>query len=105
MLAHSARENRRACCPQRTLNCFHASVGGLRNRDAAQPLMRLFHIALAGETHDGSPTVSTKDLSLLLDVVVQTKSSGMLQALLASNALTVRRKIPHPRLAHFRLRR
>ena len=65
--------------------------GGLRNRDSAAPLLRLFHIAMAcGETQNGTPTVSAKDLSLLLECVIKTKAAPLLQALLTSNALTVR---------------
>lgn len=76
----------------RRMDELRAPDGGLKDKDSAVSLLRLFSLAMQGEagrkgTHTGA---SQKDLSILLAAIEQTKRSSTLQALVDANASTVR---------------
>jgi len=70
---------------ERRLDEMLAPHGGVRSREYVRPLLRLFHVALAGEAGRGAgaaPVVSTRDLSMLLGAVANTQAPSLQRELL-----------------------
>lgn len=78
----------------RRMDELRGADGGLKDKDSAVSLLRLFSLAMQGEAgrkgaHSASGA-SQKDLSILLSAIESTKKSSTLQALVDANASTVR---------------
>ena len=68
------------------------SSGAIKHRDAVKPLLRLFALALEGDAGGGDEaaiSVSSRDVSLLLEAVLKTTAPGLQRALLESSALNI----------------
>ena len=77
----------------RRLDELLSSSGAIKHRDAVKPLLRLFHLALEGDAggggDDAGMSVSSRDVSLLLEAVVKTAAPGLQRTLLESGLLNM----------------
>jgi len=76
----------------RRLDELLSSSGSIKHKEAVRPLLRLFHVALVGDAgggDEGGTSVSSRDVSLLLEAVLKTTAPGLQRTLLECSALSI----------------